>query len=60
MELQNLDNEMFGYERIAASFGKAAGNSPEEIIEILNKVGSEWSGNRDQEDDITFVVMKMK
>ena len=59
-ELLNSKNEMFGYERIADSFAKTANNSPEKIIEIMNKVGSEWSGDRDPEDDITFVVLKMK
>ena len=30
-----------------------------EIIEHLKKAGEEWANGRDQEDDVTFVVIKM-
>ncbi|HZS05211.1 MAG TPA: SpoIIE family protein phosphatase [Blastocatellia bacterium] len=38
----------------------AAHQSPQEIINRLVRVGDEWGGARPQDDDITFVVLKVK
>ena len=33
---------------------------PDEIIAHLNEAGERWSNGRPQDDDITFVVLKVK
>jgi serine phosphatase RsbU (regulator of sigma subunit) len=50
----------FGEEQVKILFKEIADNSPEEIIEHLRKAGEAWANGRDQEDDVTFVVIKIK
>ncbi len=59
-ELFNNEKEMYGYERAQEDFHKVARRSPEEIIERLKNNASEWVGNSDPDDDVTFVVVKVK
>jgi serine phosphatase RsbU (regulator of sigma subunit) len=59
-ELFDKDMNMFGYENVTKVFSEVADRSPEEIIEHLNKIGSDWIGNSEQDDDVTFVVIKVK
>lgn len=59
-ELHNPNGELFGYERVYAAIQKAADKQPEEIIEYLNNESIKWIGNRDLQDDVTFVVIKVK
>lgn len=59
-ELFNRNKEMFGYDGVIETYKKAAGKSPEEIIEVLKNAGSEWANNEAPDDDITFVVIKVK
>ncbi|MCH7964374.1 MAG: SpoIIE family protein phosphatase [Bacteroidetes bacterium] len=59
-ELFNKDKEMFSYERVVQEFSKSAHKSPEEIIEHMKNAGSAWVGNAEPDDDVTFVVLKMK
>jgi len=59
-ELFNKNKEMFGYERVAKEFDKVAHRSPEEIIDVLKTAGSDWVQDEDPDDDVTFVVLKMK
>ncbi len=59
-ELFNKDKEMFSYERVVQVFSKHAHKSPEEIIEGLKTAGSEWIGYSEPDDDVTFVVIKVK
>lgn len=59
-ELFNSDREMYGYERVQNDFHKVADKSPEQIIERLKMNAIEWTGNSDPDDDITFVVIKVK
>ena len=59
-ELRNDKDEMFGYERLASHFGQVADKSPDEIIEHLKNAGSNWVDDSDPDDDVTFVVVKMK
>jgi len=59
-ELQNADGEMFGYERLSSHFRQVVDNPAEEIIEYLKNAGSEWVKDKDPDDDVTFVVVKMK
>jgi serine phosphatase RsbU (regulator of sigma subunit) len=59
-ELFNKDKEMFGYERVMDIYKKSANKNPEEIIEDLKNAGSEWTNDAAPDDDITFVVIKVK
>ncbi len=51
---------MFSYERVVQVFSKCAHKSPEEIIEDLKTAGSNWIDNGEPDDDVTFVVIKVK
>jgi serine phosphatase RsbU (regulator of sigma subunit) len=59
-ELFNDKKEMFSYERAVQEFSKVAHKSPEEIIEELKTAGSNWVDGGEPDDDVTFVVIKVK
>ncbi len=59
-ELHNDEKEMFGYKRVRNVFEDVAEKSPEEIIEHLKNQGSKWVNDKEPEDDVTFVVIKVK
>ena len=59
-ELQNDLNEIFGYKRARNSFEEVAEKAPEKIIEYLKNEGNRWSNNKDLDDDVTIVVIKVK
>ena len=59
-EMFNQQDEMLGVEQVKVLFKEIAANLPEEIIEHLKKAGEAWANGRDQEDDVTFVVVKIK
>ncbi len=59
-ELKNSNEEQFGYKRVKESFKIIAEKKPEEIISYLKKEGSNWAGNKEPDDDVTFVVVKIK
>ena len=59
-ELQNANKEMFGYKRARNSFEEIAEKDPENIITYLKNEGNRWSGNKEPDDDITFVVIRIK
>ena len=59
-ELQNSQNEMYGYERLKSCFLDNATKSCSEIIGYLKKESNNWVCNKDLDDDITFVVIKAK
>jgi serine phosphatase RsbU (regulator of sigma subunit)/ligand-binding sensor domain-containing protein len=59
-ELENTTGEMYGYKRIRNGFEDVAEKSPEEIISYLKKEGAGWVNNEDPDDDVTFVVIKVK
>jgi len=59
-ELFSDSREMLGYERAASVFAEVAHRSPEEIIVHLRETCDGWSNGRSLDDDVTFVVMKMK
>ncbi len=41
-------------------FEETGAHSPEEIIAHLKKAGEAWANGRTQQDDVTFVVVKIK
>ena len=59
-EQMNKKEEMFDYPRVKDHFAEVAENNPEEIINKLVKSGDEWMGDSIQDDDITFLVIKVK
>jgi phosphoserine phosphatase RsbU/P len=58
-ELFNEAGEMLGDEAAARTLAAAAHLAPPEIIGRLTRVGDEWAGARPQDDDVTFVAVKM-
>ncbi|HEU0183903.1 MAG TPA: SpoIIE family protein phosphatase [Blastocatellia bacterium] len=56
----NREGGMFDYSRTMETLTDAAARSPREIIERLAGAGEEWAGGRPQDDDVTFVVLKVK
>ena len=59
-ELFNEEMEMLDYPRVKEIFKGAAQKSPDEIISHLNESGEKWRKGKAQDDDITFVVVKVK
>jgi ligand-binding sensor domain-containing protein/serine phosphatase RsbU (regulator of sigma subunit) len=59
-EQMNPQEEMFDYPRVRKFLSENIENSPNEIIEKLIKAGDDWMKDRDQDDDITFVVIRVK
>jgi len=59
-EMFNKDKELFGYERVIETYQQAADKNPEEIIRELKSAGSDWSQSDTPDDDVTFVVIKVK
>lgn len=59
-ELFNDKDEMLDYPRVKEIFKEAAERSADEIVAHLFKAGERWSNGRAQDDDITFVVLKVK
>ena len=41
-------------------FEETGAHSPAEIIEHLKKAGEVWANGRAQQDDVTFMVIKIK
>jgi ligand-binding sensor domain-containing protein/serine phosphatase RsbU (regulator of sigma subunit) len=59
-EQMNNKEEMFDYSRVKQQFNETIDNSPDTIIEKLIEAGDNWMDGRVQDDDITFVVIKVK
>ncbi|MFZ0453229.1 MAG: two-component regulator propeller domain-containing protein [Ignavibacteriaceae bacterium] len=59
-ELKNEKGEMFGYRKARNSFEETARKEPDEIVEYLKNTGIQWTNDEDPEDDVTFVVIKVK
>jgi sigma-B regulation protein RsbU (phosphoserine phosphatase) len=59
-ELQNEHGELYGYERVQETFETVVEKKPDEIISYLNDVASRWVNGNEPDDDLTFVVLKVK
>jgi serine phosphatase RsbU (regulator of sigma subunit) len=59
-EQTNNEEIMFDYSRVKNSFYQIADSSPDDIIKKLIEIGDKWMNGRPQDDDITFVVIKVK
>jgi serine phosphatase RsbU (regulator of sigma subunit) len=59
-EQMNPNEEMFDYSRVKQHFDEIVENPPNTIIEKLVEAGDNWMDGRVQDDDITFVVIRVK
>jgi hypothetical protein len=59
-ELKNEKKDLFGYKRLQECFIRTAKMDPQKIIEHLKNSASQWVDEQDPEDDVTFVVIKVK
>jgi serine phosphatase RsbU (regulator of sigma subunit) len=59
-ELKNENKEIYGYKRARNSFEEVAKREPEEIVTYLKEEGRKWTNDKEPEDDVTFVVIKVK
>lgn len=57
-EIQNSSNEQYGYQRLTDTFLQIGNKNSDDIITILKNEVSNWLGNKELEDDVTFVVIK--
>ena len=59
-ELKNEKEELFNYKRVLDSFKYIAEEEPKNIISYLKEKGSNWVNDKEPDDDVTFVVIKVK
>jgi serine phosphatase RsbU (regulator of sigma subunit)/streptogramin lyase len=59
-ELFNPDEEMFGYSRLKQLFAGIGNKTPGQIIDTMVAAGDSWLKGKPQDDDMTFVVLKVK
>ena len=59
-ELKNEHNEQYGYTRVKEQFRAISHKSANEIIEELKNTASQWLNGLEPDDDVTFVVIKIK
>ena len=59
-ELFRKDGNMLGYEESVSIFREVADQSPQDIITHFEETGKQWLDGNSPDDDITFVVMKVK
>jgi serine phosphatase RsbU (regulator of sigma subunit) len=59
-ELMSEESEMVGYDRVVSLLCNSAAKSAQELVGELVAFATEWKGARPQDDDITFVVVRMK
>ena len=59
-ERLNRDTEEFGYPRTADLFQQLANKPPAVICEQLARGGDAWADGSPQEDDVSFVVLKVR
>jgi ligand-binding sensor domain-containing protein/serine phosphatase RsbU (regulator of sigma subunit) len=59
-ELFGASGQRLGYDRMPGLFAEAAGRSSEEVIAHLIETAKAWCNGQVPDDDMTFVVMKVK
>ena len=58
-ELLSESSEMVGYERVTRLLGDSAAKSARELVAELVTFANDWKGSRAQDDDITFVAVRV-
>jgi hypothetical protein len=56
-ELLDPTGEPFGFDEVAAIFGRAGDGSAEEVLRRITDEATRWQGKAPQNDDITLVVL---
>jgi len=56
----NDAGEMIDYARAKTALKEVAGESSQNIVNHFVEIGDEWAGARPLDDDVTFVVLKVK
>jgi serine phosphatase RsbU (regulator of sigma subunit) len=56
----NDAGEMLGYSKAKELLPPLASHSAREIVEAFVEAGDRWAGGRPEDDDVTFVVVKVK
>jgi serine phosphatase RsbU (regulator of sigma subunit) len=59
-ELTNDSNEMYGYDKTKTEFHSVGEKEPEEIVDHLKHSASQWVDGKEPDDDVTFVVIKVR
>jgi hypothetical protein len=59
-ELKNSQSEQYGYTRAKEQFRSISHKSANEIIEELKNTALQWLNGAEPDDDVTFVVIKVK
>jgi serine phosphatase RsbU (regulator of sigma subunit) len=59
-EMFNEADEMLADDTATKLLKETADKSPQEIINRFIETGEKWAGTRPQDDDVTFVVIKIK
>ncbi len=59
-ELLNSEGEPLGYARVHESFVAAVGGAPGDVIADLDAAAQFWSGLGTPQDDMTFVVVRIR
>jgi sigma-B regulation protein RsbU (phosphoserine phosphatase) len=59
-ELKNEKNEQYDYSGVKVEFNSIAEKTPNEIVEYLKDSALRWTNGVEPDDDVTFVVIKVK
>jgi serine phosphatase RsbU (regulator of sigma subunit) len=59
-ELKNNAKEIYGYKKARNSFEEVATKEAGEIVTFLKEEGKRWTNDKEPDDDVTFVVIKVK
>ena len=59
-ELLNEKGELYGYKRVGKVFEEVAERGPDEIINRLKDESLTWIDGKSPDDDVTFVVLRVK
>ena len=51
---------MYGYDKTKTKFYSVGEKEPEEIVDHWKNSASQWANIKEPDDDITFVVIKLK
>ncbi|MGA7160983.1 MAG: SpoIIE family protein phosphatase, partial [Bacteroidota bacterium] len=58
-EMFNDKQETLGYSRVKEIIAEVGDKSPHEMIDHFSKTGEQWANGWPQDDDITFVVLRI-
>lgn len=58
-ELFNENDEMMGYRRVKGIFKDAALGTPDQVVSHLSAESERWRNKKAQDDDMTFVALKI-